>query len=40
VIGAIEHLALVLLRGDVELPIAEVGSTLIRMVLDGLRVRP
>lgn len=39
VVGAIEHLALILLRGDMELSLAEVGTTLVRMVLDGLRVR-
>lgn len=39
-IGAIEHLALVLLRGDIELSLPLVGNTLVRMVLDGLRVRP
>ncbi len=40
VIGAIEHLALVLLRGDIPdiLPL-DIASTLIGMVLDGLRPR-
>jgi len=40
IVGAIENIALVVLRGEVELSIPEVANTLIRMVLDGLRVRP
>jgi len=40
IVGAIENIALVVLRGEVELAIPEVANTLIRMVLDGLRVRP
>jgi AcrR family transcriptional regulator len=39
VVGAVEHLALVILRQEVELSVAEVSTTLIRMVLDGLRPR-
>lgn len=39
VVGAVEHIALVLLRGDLELSVPEVAGTLIRMTLDGLRVR-
>lgn len=38
-LGAVEHLALVMLRGDVDLSIPQVATTLIRMTLDGLRVR-
>lgn len=39
VVGAVEHLVLVLLRGDLDLSLPDVASTLIRMTLDGLRVR-
>lgn len=39
VVGAVEHIALVMLRGDLELSLPEVAGTLIRMTLDGLRAR-
>lgn len=39
VVGAVEHIALLILRGDLDLSIVDVAGTLIRMVLDGLRVR-
>jgi len=40
VIGAVENLALVILRGEHDFSLPDVANTLIHMVLDGLRVRP
>ncbi len=37
VVGAVEHIALVILRGDLDLSLPLVAGTLIRMTLDGLR---
>jgi len=39
VLGAIENLALALIRGRLETPVAEVGPVLVELVLDGLRPR-
>ncbi len=39
VLGAIETLALSVLRGELDLPPALIGETLVRLVLDGIRPR-
>lgn len=40
VVGAIERLALSLLRGELDTPPGDVVTTLIHLVLDGIRARP